>query len=93
MNANTSETKTVGVNSIKCTKTLMKDRAEVEKILQEKTETLVGGKTIGPLYEAGLVSGVELGIKMTLDLIYGNVENSLINALYKTLLWTKNYKK
>ena len=61
MNANTSETKTVGVNSIKCTKTLMKDRAEVEK-----TETLVGGKTIGPLYEAGLVSGNSLVIDFDL---------------------------
>lgn len=83
MNENTSETKTVGVNSIKCTKTLMKDRAEVEKILLEKTETLgkeIGGKTIGPLYEAGLVSGVKLGIKMTLDLIYGNTENSTISG-------------
>lgn len=65
MNANTSETETVGVNSIKCTKTLMKDRAEVDD---------------------------------TYDFIRGNqpeitVENSLINALYKTLLWTKNYKK
>ena len=34
----------------------------------------------------------------TYDFIRGNqpeitVENSLINALYKTLLWTKNYKK